>query len=132
MSDLEHARMMLNLAKQDFLALKGMTDFEIFADGIFGFHAEQAIEKALKAWLSRIHVAYPKTHDLDKLIDLLIEHEQVVPEEFYLLKNYSDFAVRLRYEVVEEDSPAFDRNVVCSKIRAVVEYVEKVLQTSET
>jgi HEPN domain-containing protein len=29
-----------------------MADSPLFADEIFGFHTQQAVEKALKAWLS--------------------------------------------------------------------------------
>lgn len=42
------------MAEKDHTALQGMLDTQIFADEIFGFHAQQAAEKALKAWLSLI------------------------------------------------------------------------------
>jgi len=45
MSDIKHARMMLDLAKKEIKALKGMKSAEIFSDEIFGFHAQQAVEK---------------------------------------------------------------------------------------
>ena len=47
MSDHEHARLMLRMAEKDHTALQGMLDTQIFADEIFGFHAQQAAEKAL-------------------------------------------------------------------------------------
>jgi HEPN domain-containing protein len=49
MNGVEHAREMLTLAQRDFKALQVMLDVETFADEIFGFHAQQAVEKALKA-----------------------------------------------------------------------------------
>jgi HEPN domain-containing protein len=52
MSDREHACMMLALAQRDFRALRGMLDANIFVTEIFGFHAQQVVEKALKSWLS--------------------------------------------------------------------------------
>ena len=54
MRDLDHALLMSRIALNDFKALKGMTDPAIFSDEIFGFHAQQAVEKALKAWLSHV------------------------------------------------------------------------------
>lgn len=51
MADLERARAMLRMAHKDFNALIGMQDNPLFADEIFGFHIQQAVEKALKAWL---------------------------------------------------------------------------------
>ena len=53
MSDLEHAKMILGAARRDLLALSGMANQQQFADEIFGFPAQQVVEKALKAWLSR-------------------------------------------------------------------------------
>jgi len=49
MDDFEHGRAMLRLAHKDFNALTGMLDNSLFADEIFGFHVQQAVEKAVKA-----------------------------------------------------------------------------------
>ena len=49
MQDLDHARLMLQMAQKDLHAIKAMKDPEKFENEIFGFHAQQAIEKALKA-----------------------------------------------------------------------------------
>ena len=46
--DREHARALLEMARKDARALSGMQDREVFADEIFGFHAQQAVGKALK------------------------------------------------------------------------------------
>lgn len=54
--------LLLTMARKDLKALSGMTDADIFAEEIFGFHAQQAIEKALKAWLTWLDVEYPRTH----------------------------------------------------------------------
>lgn len=42
MKDIEHARMILDLAMGDFKALGGMADADVFDDGVFGFHVQQA------------------------------------------------------------------------------------------
>ena len=47
---------------------RNMGDAEAFDDEIFGFHAQQAVEKALKAWLTEVGVTYPLTHDLSLLL----------------------------------------------------------------
>ena len=78
MSGVEHAREMLIIAQRDFKALQGMLDAETFADEIFGFHAQQAVEKVLKAWLTLVGVEYPRTHDLEELLELLEEHAQPI------------------------------------------------------
>ena len=63
MRDLEQARALLETAHRDLTALRGMGDTGTFAEEIFGFHVQQAAEKALKAWLALEEVVYPKTHD---------------------------------------------------------------------
>ncbi|NEQ31824.1 MAG: HEPN domain-containing protein [Leptolyngbya sp. SIO4C5] len=49
-------------------ALEGMQDKTVFADEIFGFHVQQAIEKCLKAWIAALGEVYPYTHDLGVLL----------------------------------------------------------------
>ena len=71
MKDLEQARHFLGIAERDYRALGGMRDPEVFSDEIFGFHVQQAVEKALKAWLCALGVPFPRTHDLDELGALL-------------------------------------------------------------
>ncbi|MFH1707049.1 MAG: HEPN domain-containing protein [Planctomycetota bacterium] len=36
-----------------------------------GFHSQQAVEKYLKAFLTWHQVPFPKTHDLDELLDII-------------------------------------------------------------
>lgn len=70
-NDQEHARALLDMARKDARALRGMRDPEVFAVEIFGFHAQQAVEKALKAWCAQRGITYPLTHDLSELLTLL-------------------------------------------------------------
>ena len=73
----ESARMM-ELARRDLRAPQGMAgDTVAFTDEIFGFHAQQAVEKACKAWICGLGVVYPKTHDLDLLFHLLADRSGV-------------------------------------------------------
>jgi len=71
MSNHKQAEVLLSAAYRDFRALKGMLDTETFADEVFGFHVQQAVEKALKAWLAILGVVYPFTHDLSVLLQQL-------------------------------------------------------------
>ena len=82
MKDPEHAKMMLKAAANDLRAIEGMTDPEQFSDEIFGFHAQQVVEKSLKALLSKEGIAYSKIHDLEALFSLLNNHRITLPEEY--------------------------------------------------
>ena len=131
MSDHEHARLMLRMAEKDLTALRGMLDTQIFAEEIFGFHAQQAAEKALKAWLSLIDIDYPRIHDLEELLALLVQRGATGPEQFYGLIDFTDFAVQFRYATVEEEDEPLDRLTVIQQVIELVEYVEQLLRGSE-
>lgn len=128
MSDPEHARMMLLLARQYLKALQGMLDPEIFATAIFGFHAQQAVEKSIKAWLNIAGVVYPKIHDLEELFALLEEHGSTVPPKFKALGVLTDFEVMLRYEAVDiSDEEITDRKSLLNQVQEFMEHVKAML-----
>ena len=131
MSDTEYARAMLKLSQRDFNALRGMQDESLFADEIFGFHAQQACEKALKAWLSLAGISYPRTHDLEQLLLLLQENGERMPENFFQIIDFSDFAVQFRYDILEFDDWEMDRTVVIAQVSEVLEYVDGLIKEAE-
>ena len=59
MNERENAAALLAMAEKDLRALSGMKDPEVFAEEVFGFHAQQAAEKALKAWIAALGQEYP-------------------------------------------------------------------------
>lgn len=97
MPSIESACAMLRMARMDLDALSGMGDNPVFADEIVGFHAQQSIEKSLKAWLISRDVAYPRTHDLRHLLRLL-EDSGANVDDYWPLMEYSIYSVQTRYE----------------------------------
>jgi hypothetical protein len=63
--------LLLGLARDDEFAARSLLPVEGVADSILGLHAQQAVEKALKAALASRGVAFPHTHthDLDGLLE---------------------------------------------------------------
>ncbi|HMF32636.1 MAG TPA: HEPN domain-containing protein [Candidatus Lokiarchaeia archaeon] len=57
-------------AQNDLNAAKKLLEEEGFIE-IACYHAQQAAEKYLKAYLIWLGVEYPKTHALEKLIDII-------------------------------------------------------------
>ncbi len=97
MKDIHAARVLLQKAKNDLLALKHMRDAEAFSEDIFGFHVQQAVEKTLKAWLALLGVIYPKTHDINLLLRLIEQAGQnIIQYEDFV--EYNMYAVQFRYE----------------------------------
>lgn len=131
MSAHEHAHMMFRLAQRDFRALQGMLDTNIFATEIFGFHAQQVVEKALKSWLSLLDVDYPRTHDLEELLALLAQHGATVPERFYGLIDLTDFAVQFRYAAFDEDDAKVDRPALVRQLTELVEHIKRLFTDAE-
>lgn len=128
MADLEHARSLLRMAHKDFNALLGMQGNSLFADEIFGFHVQQATEKALKAWLCTYGSgSYPMTHELARLFSLL-ENQGAGVEPYWSLVQYTLFAVQARYEegVADMDEP-IDRAAEIRNVSDLLTCVEKLI-----
>lgn len=100
---------MLNAAERDFKALLNMQDEALFEAEIFGFHAQQTVEKLLKAWLSEIGVRYQKIHDLQILFALLKDNNQNIPLDLEELEELIDFAITFRYEVFDNLNTSLNR-----------------------
>ncbi len=108
MSDVKCAHMLVEASKRDVEALRGMSDASVFADEIFGFHVQQAIEKLLKAWLALLGETYPLTHDLELLFNLIRERG-VDTSAFLALIEYTPYAVQFRYQAIGVDKAPLDR-----------------------
>lgn len=131
MADLEHARALVRLARLDLNALKGMGDPLVFADTIFGFHVQQAVEKAAKAWLAGCDRAYPLTHDLARLFSLLASTGADL-EPFWSLDRFTPYAVQVRYaEGLPEPGDVLDRAAIVADVSALLDHVGAILGEDE-
>lgn len=127
MSELEHASRLLVMARKDFDAMRGMIDNPLFADEIFGFHVQQAIEKSLKAWLAVCSIDFPLTHDISRLLGLL-EEDGVDVSLFWPLVQYTVFAVQARYEAgLLESDASIDRPVVIDEVGQLLTKAESLI-----
>jgi HEPN domain-containing protein len=61
------------------------------------FHAQQCAEKALKALLLHMEIAFPKTHAIEVLLDLLKAHGVSIPGGVDEAFELSEYAVQTRY-----------------------------------
>jgi HEPN domain-containing protein len=127
MGDRKNAAMMLALARDDLAILEEMRNASRVSDRGVGFHAQQAIEKALKAWLALAGVDYPKTHDLQNLFALLAERGVVVPDPFRDLEYLTDYAVVFRYTIPDNPDTKLDRAAVIRQVTEFVEHVERLI-----
>ena len=130
MIDREDAERMLNLAKVDLKAIRNMLDPEIFEDSVFGLHAQQAVERALKSWLTLRGIAYPKTHDLRLLMSLLESHGQEDCRRFESLVYLTDFAVQFRYDY-RPATAEVNRPAVLGAVEDLIRHPERVMETAD-
>ena len=61
------------------------------------FHAQQCIEKYLKAWLQEANISFSKTHDLQELLDLIVPTVSIWQTWKPDFKIISTYAVDSRY-----------------------------------
>ena len=85
-------------AEQDFRA----TELLLAARGkrisdVICFHAQQCVEKYLKARLQESGLAVPKTHDLEKLVDQLAAVEPLWQSYRPVFQKVTEYAVEFRY-----------------------------------
>lgn len=119
----EEASLLLAAAKRDLRALQGMLNPAVFADEIFGFHAQQAVEKALKSWLAFLDVQYPRTHDLTLLLTLLEAHGQEV-SDFQDMTELNPYAVQYRYGAFDEMIGFIDRLAIINRVHKLTALVD--------
>ena len=95
--DLEEALLLLRKAREDIDAVKKLTPDSQIADSIVGFHAQQAVEKALKPVLAASGDDFPWTHDLRHLMDRLEAIETPLPATLREVRTLGPWAVEFRY-----------------------------------
>lgn len=100
------ARRFLALADRDINTVRLLAGISESDDEAIGFHAQQAVEKCLKAVLALHAVPFRKTHDLIELVDLLRDNELSLPPNAEALDALNPFAVTFRYDFIVE---AMDR-----------------------
>ena len=91
MSPAEDALLLLAIVRRHLRSL-GLTLDPAYPDEDWGFTAQQAVEKLLKAWIVLADRRPPRVHDLEDLVALA--GQQVDP----LLLELQVFAVEARYE----------------------------------
>ncbi|MFM2433167.1 MAG: hypothetical protein RLZZ511_4381 [Cyanobacteriota bacterium] len=109
-------------AQQTLLLLDGPTDTPCF-------HAQQAIEKALKALLTANQVAFPRTHDLLRVLDLTLA---LMPDLDIYRKQFADmetYAVDMRYPGLGFDPSREEALAALDLSREVVDKIRDGLPT---
>ena len=88
---------LLARAVEDEAAVRALLDVVSVSDEIVGFHAQQAVEKSLKAVLASGEVDFPFSHDLARLMEICDDAGVALPAALADADRLTPYAVRLRY-----------------------------------
>ncbi len=113
-------------AKQDLVLVEQIKDNPEVASEIKYFHLQQSVEKALKSLLSFKGVEFPKTHDLEDLIELAGERQITLPDYINTLTELTPYAVEFRYAVIYDSlhGPEY----YLEHVRELVNFVENIFK----
>ena len=119
MSPAEDALLLLAIVRRHLRSL-GLTLDPAYPDEDWGFTAQQAVEKLLKAWIVLADRRPPRVHDLEDLVALA--GQQLDP----LLLELQVFAVEARYEEGPFPLPA-PRQELLALVEAEQERCERIV-----
>jgi hypothetical protein len=126
MAPAETAAGFLRIAHRDMRTALAMVDSSLFEEATWGFHLQQTIEKALKAWLLVLTPEQPPfSHNLRLLLQMLRDQGAAV-DPFVGLSRFTLFAVVWRYDE-EPDVEHLDRtawNKLCAEL---LDHVDSLL-----
>jgi len=129
MTSREVAEMLLRKAGQDEFALEKLVPDPASPDEVIGFHAQQAVEKMLKAVLADASIPYRHTHDLVQLFDLLRKNRLPYPAELEEARRLTPFASTLRYEDLPLQLAApYGRSWALDIVRQVRAWAESIIK----
>ena len=101
--DLNSAKCLLKAFNEDTI--------EIDIEKIY-FELQQSGEKYLKAVLSKKAVDFPKSHDIEQLINISVKNSIILDRDIEMLIELSDYAVEGRYSIIHDDLNDSDKYIV--------------------
>jgi HEPN domain-containing protein len=121
----ELALLLVRKAEGDESILDRLLDDSDVPDDVLGFHAQQAIEKRLKAVLAFHEIEYDRTHSIGYLTSLLQHHGINLPAGREQIEELTPWAVAARYEDRFEE--VLDRGAVRQQMSVVREWSGRLL-----
>jgi HEPN domain-containing protein len=88
---------LLALAREDLASAEALDRAERVSDAPVGFHAQQAVEKALKAAIASRDQDFPFTHDLGLLMQLCQDAGLELPADLTDADRLTPYAAAVRY-----------------------------------
>ena len=96
-------------------------EIEIDIEKIY-FELQQGAEKLLKSILSRDGIKFPRSHDIERIIELCEENSITLVDDIEFLIELNDYAVDGRYSIIHDDINEADRYIVI--LERLIELIE--------
>ena len=126
----ELAEILLRKAQGDAWMLNRALDEPTAPPWALGFHAQQAVEKAIKSVLAAHSMEYPRTHNLALLVDLLTDGGVPLPPDAQELPLLTPFGALLRYDdhsEADESGPAADKTWMGECVRRTLQWAHEII-----
>lgn len=121
------AQSLLEKAAGDEATLLALIESQEVPDEAIGLHAQQAVEKALKAALAFRGVRYPFTHDIDRLVELAQADGLVLSASLREAGQLTPWALAHRYE--SAPSPGAERKDMLALASEAVSWARRLMGT---
>ncbi len=118
------------MAGKDIDLLRYIVSSDPIADEIFGFHAQQAVEKSLKAWIYLAGGTFDWVHDV-RILLIALQDMGLDVEQYKELIPLNSFAVQFRYEAMDQEDVPLDRADTLCKVEALYKHVQSLLAKAE-
>ena len=117
----DRAEILARKAKGDTKAMRKLASDPEIDDEAVGFHAQQAVEKWLKAVMSSRGLKEVRIHDLGRLLELLRDAGVELPPDADRIDVLTIYAVPMRYDELL-DAEALDRDAAISLVEEIGEW----------
>lgn len=108
-------------AEEDFEAARWLSQAPTGTFNVIGFHAQQCVEKYLKARLTDAGIPFPRTHDLAVLVNLILPVEPSWAVLHGEIRFLTPFSVEVRYPGVSATAQdSADALAACSRARQII------------
>jgi HEPN domain-containing protein len=122
----DQAAVLSRKAAADATAVRELAGNSEITDEIIGFHAQQAVEKWLKAAMADRGLEVARVHDIGRLLQLLANDGASLPASQTELDELTIYAVPMRYDELLDAEP-LDRQATVALVDEVGQWAEDAL-----
>lgn len=123
------AAVLARKADEDATAVREFAGNDRVADSVIGFHAQQAIEKWLKAVIAANGGTFERTHDLDRLIEGVQGLDDELPIDADEVIALTQYAVPFRYDDLLDSQP-LDRDKTIAVVDRIGDWARAQISKS--